>query len=124
MIKDKAYYLAINYDIILSKLSEADGGGYFAYYKDIKGVMGDGNSADEAIIDVKNAFDCYLNTSLRNKDDIPEPINLHKVKRINISMTANRINSLDIFAKQLKLSRSGLLSVLTDKLVNRDIKLR
>jgi len=59
MIKDKNYYMNIDYDIIVDNLSEADGGGYFAYYKDIPSVMGDDETINEAIEDVKKAFD-YL----------------------------------------------------------------
>jgi len=39
----------IDYNIIVDSLSEAYGGGYFAYYKDIPSVMGDGETKDEAI---------------------------------------------------------------------------
>ncbi len=56
MIKDKDYYLAIDYDIIITNLNEQNGGGYFSYYKDINGVMGDGSSKGEAITDVKKSF--------------------------------------------------------------------
>jgi len=124
MIKNMNYYLSIDYDIIVSKLSEEDGGGYFAYYKDIKGVMGDGPTEDEAISDVKNAFKCFLEVALENKDIIPEPIELDKTKRINISMTNRRINSLDLLAKKMKTDRSKILSTLTDMLMNNDIKLK
>ena len=123
MIKDKDYYLAINYDIIVSNLDAQNGGGYFAYYKDISGVMGDGSSINEAIIDVKNAFKCYLDVAFKNKDIIPEPEDLHKTRKINISMTKDRVNNLDIYAKRLKTTRSGLLSSLTDKLLNGDINI-
>ncbi|MDC9727487.1 MAG: type II toxin-antitoxin system HicB family antitoxin, partial [Candidatus Thioglobus sp.] len=60
MIKDKAYYLAINYDIIVSKLSEKEGGGHLAYYQDIEGIMGDGESKEQAVKDVKSAFSAYV----------------------------------------------------------------
>jgi|SaaInlV_130m_DNA_2_1039683.scaffolds.fasta_scaffold11306_3 predicted RNase H-like HicB family nuclease len=123
MIKDKDYYLAINYDIVVSELSPEDGDGYFAYYQDITGVMGDGATKAEAIADVRSAFECYVDTAIKNKDYIPEPNDLHKTKKINISMTADRVMSLDIYAKKYNTSRSGLLSILTDKLINHDITL-
>jgi len=63
MIKDKDYYTNIDYDIIVDDLSEADGGGYFAYYKDIASVMGDGETKDEAIYDVKKAFKCFVESN-------------------------------------------------------------
>jgi len=124
MIKNIDYYLNIDYDIIVSKLSKEDGGGYFAYYKDNKGIMGDGSTEEEAISDVKNAFKCFVEVALENKDTIPEPIELDKTKRINISMTNRRINSLDLLARKMKTDRSKILSTLTDMLLNDDIKLK
>ncbi|RUA06986.1 MAG: hypothetical protein DSY43_00785 [Gammaproteobacteria bacterium] len=123
MIKNKEYYQAIDYDIIVSTVSEDDGGGYMAYYKNIDGVMGDGKTEFEAVADAKNAFDCYLDVALKNKDAIPEPENLNKAKKINISMAASKIKSLDIYAKRLNTTRSGLLTMLSDKLLNGDIEL-
>ena len=41
-MKTKAYYLSLDYEIVLRKLTEEEGGGYFAYYKDFPGVMGGG----------------------------------------------------------------------------------
>jgi predicted RNase H-like HicB family nuclease len=123
MIKDKDYYLNINYDIILTNLSSEDGGGYFAYYKDIPSITGDGESREEAIKDVKSAFDCYLDISLQNKDIIPEPQNLRKSKKINISMTLDRLHNLDIYAKKIGMSRSKVLTKLTDKLISGDIRI-
>ena len=60
MMKNKDYYLNLAYEVTVRKLSEEDGGGYFAYYKDFKGVMGDAESIEEAMIYVKSAFSCYL----------------------------------------------------------------
>jgi len=86
--------------------------------------MGDGETKDEAIKDVKNAFNCYLDVALKNKDIIPEPVELDKSKRINISMTNRRIISLDKIAKQLNTNRSKILSTLTDMLLDNNIKLK
>ena len=124
MIKNKDYYLAIDYDIIVTKIAEKEGGGYFAYYKDIDGVMGDGQTESQAIADVKSAFDCYVEVALKNKDKILEPENLNKATKINISMTKRKINRLDTYAKRLNTTRSGLLSMLSDKLFNGDIELQ
>ena len=59
-MKNKAYYLDLEYEIIVRKLSEEDGGGFFTYYKDFKGVMGDGKSIEEAMTDVKSACSIYF----------------------------------------------------------------
>ena len=33
-MRNKAYYLNLDYEIVIRKLTLEDGGGYFAYYKD------------------------------------------------------------------------------------------
>ena len=80
-MKNKAYYLDLEYEIIVRGLKLEDAGGYFAYYKDIKGVMGDGESMEEAMSDVKSAFSAYLKVALENSEEIKEPSHLDKSKR-------------------------------------------
>jgi len=123
MIKDKDYYRNIDYDIIVSKLSEEDGGGYFAYYKDFKGVMGDGETKDDAIDDVKKAFESFVEVSISQQTLICEPNKLSKAKKINITIPEDKLINLDIFAKKLNINRSKLITALADKLLNGDIRL-
>ena len=99
MIKDKDYYLSLDYDIIVDKISESDGGGYFAYYKDIPTIMGDGESIDEAIEDVKSAFKSFVEVSLKNRDLIPEPRNINKSKRVNVTIPSYLLNKIDEYVK-------------------------
>lgn len=42
MKKDLEYYLNLPYEIIIKRLSESEGGWYFALYKDLPYIMGDG----------------------------------------------------------------------------------
>ena len=103
------YYLNLDYEIIIRKISEEDGGGYFAYYKDFKGVMGDGETADKAIEDVKSAFKCYLEVALENEEKISEPSHLMKSKRINITVPIYALDQIDTYAKSLNMNRSTFL---------------
>ena len=48
-MKDVNYYLNLPYEIIVKKLSQEDGGGYLARYKDFKYIMGDGKTEQSAI---------------------------------------------------------------------------
>lgn len=121
MIKDKEYYKNIDYDIIVSKLEKDDGGGYFAYYKDIPSVMGDGKTKDEAIDDVKNAFDCFLEVSLKNKDLIPEPLSLQNKIRINFNAQVSKIQEIDRIVG--KGQRTNLLNLLINKFLDGEIKI-
>ena len=115
MIKDKNYYLNLDYDIIISKISKEDGGGYFAYYKDYSGVMGDGNTKQEAIKDVKDAFSAFVEVAILNKDPIKEPNTYYKSKRINITMPQNILEKLDNYLQKKHLSRSSFFKNLALK---------
>lgn len=106
MMKTEAYYLNLDYEITVRNLTEEDGGGYFAYYKDFKGVMGDGESIEEAIIDVKSAFSCYLEVALENNEKIKEPSHLDKSKRINITIPLSVLNKIDKYVKTHDMNRS------------------
>jgi len=123
MIKDKNYYLSIDYDIIVDKLSDDNGGGYFAYYKDIPSVMGDGESRDEAIEDVKNAFKVYVDVSIANKDIITEPLDITKKEKINITIPKDRLVGLDLYVKEHNTNRSKVLTMLTNMLLDNRVSL-
>jgi predicted RNase H-like HicB family nuclease len=106
-MKNEKYYLDLDYEIIVRKLTPEDGGGYFAYYKDFKGVMGDGESIEEAINDVKSAFGCYVEVALENNEEIKEPSHLDKAKRINITIPLSVLNKIDNYVKDHDTNRSS-----------------
>jgi len=108
-MKPKTYYLGLDYEIVIRKLTEEEGGGYFAYYKDFPGVMGDGESADEALEDAKSAFSTYLDFLIQNGEEIKEPSHLTRTKRINITVPINALEQIDRYAKNHGLSRSTFL---------------
>jgi len=124
MIKDKDYYLSIDYDIIIDKLNKSDGGAYFAYYKDIPSVMGDGETKEEAIKDVKEAFKAFVEVSIKNKDIIKEPANITKKEKINITIAKDKLIGLDLYVKEHNTNRSFVLSQLADMLLNHRITLQ
>jgi predicted RNase H-like HicB family nuclease len=106
-MNNKAYYLNLDYEIVIRKLTLEDGGGYFAYYKDFQGVMGDGESMEEALIDVKSAFGCYLEVALEKDEEIKEPSHLSKSKRINITIPVSVLNKIDKYVASQHISRSS-----------------
>ena len=65
-----------------------------AYYIDIPFIMGDGETKEEAIKDLKNALRAYVTVSLKNKDRIIEPKELQKSKRINITFLADLLSKI------------------------------
>ena len=73
MKKNLDYYMNLDYEIIVKKVKPDDGGGWFAYYKDFKGVMGDGESAADALSSCQEAFKAFVMAAFENKDAIAEP---------------------------------------------------
>ena len=108
-MKNINYYLDLDYEIIIRKIPLEDGGGYFAYYKDFKGVMGDGENIEEAMSDVKSAFSCYLDVALKNSEEIKEPSHLIQTKRINITVPIYALEKIDKYAKSHNINRSAFL---------------
>jgi antitoxin HicB len=53
--------LAGNYQVVISDLSEEDGGGYLASVPDLPGCMADGETAEEAADEARDAIEAYLN---------------------------------------------------------------
>jgi predicted RNase H-like HicB family nuclease len=108
-MKDLNYYTNLDYEIIIKKISEADGGGWFAYYKDFKGVMGDGETSIEALSSVQEAFKAFILVSLENNDEILEPQTGEKSLRINISMPERLIKKIDNYIEPFHITRSAFL---------------
>ena len=106
-MRSKKDYLELDYEIIVRKISVDDGGGYFAYYKDFKGVMGDGESVEEAMSDVKSAFECYLEVALEKGEEIKEPSHYDISKRINITIPISVLNKIDNHVKAHHTNRSA-----------------
>lgn len=103
-------YLQLDYEIVVRALSVDEGGGWFAYYKDFKGIMGDGETPEEAIKDVRAAFTAFVQNALDNGDKIPMPSS-HQPKsvRLNITIPEDELSKIDSFAKNHGMSRSGLI---------------
>jgi len=117
MIKDLQYYISLDYDIAIRDLTPDEGGGILAYYIDLPFIMGDGETKDEAIEDLKNAFKSYVVVCLKNQDRIVEPKNAQKSKRINITMPNDLLNKIDEFIKDHHISRSAFLQQASRKIL-------
>ena len=72
-MKNKAYYLNLEYGIATRNLSTEEGAGILAYYIDLPFIAGDGESMEESINDAKFAFGCYLDVALEKGDVVKEP---------------------------------------------------
>ena len=65
----------LDYEIKLRKLSEEEGGGWFAEISQLPGCMSDGESYEEALTNLNDAKRAWIETSLELGRPIPEPTN-------------------------------------------------
>lgn len=74
-LKDLDYYLSLNYDVKIKSLSEEDGGGWFASIPLLNGCVADGKTPNKAVRNLEEAKRAWLEFSLSENIDIPEPRN-------------------------------------------------
>ena len=60
-MKDLNYYLNLNYEMIVKKDSDC----FVAHYKEFPHILGTGENEIEAISDLKDAFKCFVEISLK-----------------------------------------------------------
>ncbi len=73
MKKDLTYYNSLNYDMKIRRLTEEEGGGWFAEIPLLPGCMSDGETIEQLLINIEDAKNCWLETSLEAGRSIPEP---------------------------------------------------
>ena len=95
MKKDLNYYLSLPYEIILRKLSDDEGGGYIARYKDFPFICADGENETQALKELNEAFKAAIIIMLENKDYIKEPKENDKKIRVNIMISKELLARVD-----------------------------
>lgn len=63
----------MNYDILVSALSDDDGGGFIGIVPDLQGCMSDGETEQEAIKNTLEAIDDWIECQTQLGRKIPEP---------------------------------------------------
>ncbi len=61
------------YPVVIQPLSEEDGGGYMAYAIDLKGCKSDGETPEEAIVNLKDAVGEWIHEAKRLGRTVPQP---------------------------------------------------
>ena len=61
---------ALDYPVIVQPLAPEDGGGYLATVPDLPGCMSDGETPEEAIINVRDAILAWMEAA----DDMGHPV--------------------------------------------------
>lgn len=62
-----------DFEIVISHLSDEDGGGYLATVTELPGCMSDGDTQEEALANVRDAINAWLATAERIGREIPVP---------------------------------------------------
>jgi antitoxin HicB len=62
-----------DYQILISPLPEEDGGGFFAEIPDLPGCHSDGETPHEALTNLFDAFEQWIDSMERMGADIPQP---------------------------------------------------
>lgn len=67
---------ALEYAVLLSPLSEEDGGGFVATVPDLPGCMSDGETPEEALANVQDAIESWIEAALDLGRAVPRPTNV------------------------------------------------
>jgi predicted RNase H-like HicB family nuclease len=59
--------------VVVGPLSDEDGGGFLATVPDLPGCMSDGETPEEAIINVRDAIICWAEMAVEMGHPIPPP---------------------------------------------------
>lgn len=65
--------IPLAYRVVIEPLSLADGGGYFATVPDLPGCMSDGETAEEALLNVQDAIECWIEAANEMGRTVPQP---------------------------------------------------
>lgn len=69
---------ALEYAVLLSPLSPEDGGGFLATVPDLPGCMSDGETPEEALANVLDAIECWIEAAIDHGRSVPSPTNLNE----------------------------------------------
>jgi len=103
-MKDLNYYLGLNYEISIRRLSEQEGGGWFAEIPLLPGCMSDGETIQEAIKNLNDAKISWIQTSLELGRAIPEPDQEEYSGQLRVRMPKSLHKALSERAKRENVS--------------------
>lgn len=72
MKKTLDYYLSLEYEIKIKRLSSDEGGGWFAEIPNLPGCMADGDSIEETVDNLNDARVAWIRTNMELGRVIPE----------------------------------------------------
>lgn len=69
---------ALEYAVLLSPLSREDGGGFMATVPDLPGCMSDGETPEEALANVQDAIECWIEAAVDHGRPVPPPTTMNE----------------------------------------------
>lgn len=84
MTKDLSYYMSLRYPI---EIRENPEGGYFVTHPDLDGCMAGGSSLDEAVANLADARELWIEARLAGGHGVPEPESEEYSGRVSLRMT-------------------------------------
>ncbi|MDA8228660.1 MAG: toxin-antitoxin system HicB family antitoxin [Desulfitobacterium hafniense] len=72
-MKDFDYYVNLDYEIKLRKLSDDEGSGWFAQISLLPGCMSDGETIEECLANLEDAKRGWIETCIELGRPVPEP---------------------------------------------------
>ncbi|WP_019849587.1 MULTISPECIES: toxin-antitoxin system HicB family antitoxin [Desulfitobacterium] len=109
MGKDLEYYLNLEYEIKLKKLSQEEGDGWFAEIPLLPGCMSDGESLEEAVENLGGAKREWIEASLELGREIPEPTTDEFSGQLRVRMPKSLHRTLSQMAKDENVSLNQLI---------------
>ena len=79
-----------DYAIRIEPLSSDEGGGFLVTVPDLPGCMADGETVEQAIAEVHDAFDAWAMAEQEDKGDLPAPKAMQRPVRTRIPKSLRR----------------------------------
>ena len=109
LMKDLNYYLNLEYDKKLRRLTDDEGGGWFAEIPSLPGCMSDGETPEEAVTNLNDAKRAWIDTVLELGREVPEPVSDEYSGQIRVRMPKSLHKSLSERAKEENVSLNQLI---------------
>lgn len=62
-----------SYRVYVEPLAQRLGGGFVSYAPQLKGCISDGSTPEEALHNIYDAIDCWIESAVAHGESIPEP---------------------------------------------------
>jgi antitoxin HicB len=110
--KDLAYYMTLRYPL---ELRESEDGGYFATHPDLDGCMAEGATADEAIANLGESRELWIETRIKGGYPVPEPRNDEASGFVSLRMAPSLHGKLAEMAGRQDISLNLLINTVLSR---------